>query len=129
MQPSKYDLVVPCGASLDADTVQFTWLVGGAPVNLTGYSASMRGASAAGELFNWNTTNGKLMLGGSAGTITPAALPADTSALWSAGLPPAMPANGVPTVKAATWAVELTDANGKVTRLLQGDLLLIPEVL
>lgn len=134
MQPAKRDLVIVCGASFDGGTVSYTWQIAGNPVDLTGYSASMRAALAqadglGAEIFNWTDLNAKLLLGGPAGTITPAVNAADTIALWPpTKLVSGTAVNGVPTFKAGVWVLELTSPSGEVSRLLQGDLLLIQKV-
>lgn len=134
MQPTKRDLVIVCGASFDGSTLSFTWQIGGNPVDLTGYRASMRAALAqsdglGADIFNWTDQTGRLLLGGPLGTITPQVAASDTLALWP---PPKLVtgaiANGVPTFKAGIWVLELTSPSGEVSRLLQGDLLLIQKV-
>lgn len=132
MQPAKRDLVITCGDTFGAESVSFVWSEDGAPVDLTGYTGSMRavkeGVDGA-EIFNWTDSNGKLVLGGPLGTITPNVTSQETDDLWppdkvkvNAG------ASGVPTYKAGIWALELTSPLGVVRRLLQGDLQLIQKI-
>ena len=51
----------------------------------------------------------------------------ETSALWSAGLAPAEVINGRQAYLAGAWDMEIT-GGGKVKRMAQGRLLLLPQV-
>lgn len=132
MQPAKRDLVITCGDSFGAESVSFIWSENGVPVDLTGYTGSMRASMDApdgADIFDWTDSNGMLILGGPLGSITPDVDPATTAALWPpAKVKPGTAAAGVPTYKAGIWILELTAPDGTVRRPLQGDLLLIQKV-
>lgn len=89
----------------------------GALINLTGYSARMQirpTVDDAGIPFvDATDLNGKLVLGGVAGTITLNIPATDTAAL---------------VFSEAVYDLEVEDASGVVTRLLKGDVYLSPEV-
>ena len=78
------------------------------PVNLTGYTARMQiraTAEASTALIELTTENGRIALGGTAGTITLTISATDTAAL---------------TAGRAVYDLELVAANGTVTNLLGG---------
>jgi hypothetical protein len=92
----------------------------GDPVNLTGYTARMqirKRVTDASAVIELTTTNGRITLGGAAGTILLTIAAADTAAL---------PAT--PTDKRWFYDLELVPAGGQVVRLLQGRVLVSPEV-
>lgn len=79
------------------------------PVNLTGYSARMqarRSKTATEVLVELTTANGRIALGGAAGTID-LTIPADVTDTftWTRGL----------------FDLELVKPNGEVVRLLRGE--------
>ena len=91
-----------------------------APINLTGYTARMqirRKVTSADSLLELTTTNGRITLGGVLGTITLAIAAADTAAL------PATPSD-----RRWYYDLELVPAGGNVVRLLQGRVVVSPEV-
>lgn len=96
----------------------FTWQTGSpsVPVDLTGYSAHMQVRDAPGTLpvlLDLSTANGGIVLGGTAGTVTLYASATTTAALaWSKG----------------RFDLDLTAPNGDVIRLLQGGVVVSPEV-
>lgn len=64
----------------------FTWKAGGVPVDLTGYTARAQVRKDLGEVteaivIDMNTGNGRIVLGGVAGTITFCVTATDTAAL------------------------------------------------
>lgn len=89
----------------------------GALIDLTGYTARMQVRPTVDDtgtpLLDLDTTNGKIVLGGTAGTITFAVPAVDTAAL---------------VFDEAVYDLELIDGAGEVTRLLKGDVYLSPEV-
>ncbi len=105
--PGKYTLKIYKGATFD---ITMTWKTGDppAPVDLTGCSArlqiraSVDSTVAAADL---STSNGKIILGGTAGTIRLVLSAAETSALG---------------LEAGVYDLEIISAGGLVTRLLQG---------
>lgn len=105
--PGRYDMTIWQGATFQR---VFTWRVGtpAANVNLTGYTARMqlRTTAASGtKAFEATTSNGRISLGGSAGTITINISATDTAAI---------PANQY------AYDLELVSSGGEVTRLLEG---------
>lgn len=87
----------------------------GAAINLTGFSAKMQlrpnpGGTVGLEL---STTNGKVVLGGAAGTVTVTFGHVDTTSL---------------TLPTYVYDLELTDGSSNVTRLVQGTITVDPEV-
>lgn len=107
-----YDIVADQGATFQRT---LTWSnSAGTPVNLTGYSARMQiRRSFGGELFlSLTTQNGRITLGGAAGTVFLNCAAADMG------------------FEAGGWAydLELQSASGVVTRLVMGQFLLRAEV-
>lgn len=86
------------------------------PVDLTGFTADMQirqTVQSATILYQASTTNGAIVLGGALGTITltiPAS--ATTGFTWNKGV----------------YDLNLTSSGGIVTRLLQGTVVVSPEV-
>ncbi len=102
---TSYDLCIQQGATFRR---VITWKQDGALVNLTGYTARMQiraTAEAATALIELTTENGRIALGGAAGTITLTISATDTAAL---------------TAGRAVYDLELVAANGIVTNLLGG---------
>ena len=102
---NSYDLCVQQGATFRR---VITWKQDGALVNLTGYTARMQiraTAEASTALIELTTENGRIALGGTAGTITLTISATDTAAL---------------TAGRAVYDLELVAANGTVTNLLGG---------
>mgnify|MGYP000111166529 CR=1 FL=1 len=91
------------------------WLRDGQPVNLTGATARMEIRTAfGGELLcRLDTSNGGLVLGGTEGTIQLHIPPAVSSA-WTA--------------RSGVYDLEVVDASEAVTRLIQGQVTISPEV-
>ncbi len=88
----------------------------GNPIDLTGYTARMQIRATVDDstvIHELSTTNGELVLGGVAGTIT-FGIPATTTASF--------------TFQEAVYDLELTALDGTVTRLLKGSVYLSPEV-
>jgi hypothetical protein len=113
-QPGIYKLRVYQGATLDRT---FTWKdSAGVAINLTGFTAAaqIRTKIDGALLLDMTTANSRIVLGGAAGTIQLLVVSDDTRALKP--------------VKNGVWDLELTDAAGKVTRLLEGDAFISPEV-
>lgn len=86
----------------------------GDPVSLSGMGA--RGqirafAASPTALYEWSTTNGNLSFDGANVVIT---IPATASSAW--------------TFRSGEYAVELADADGNVSRLLDGQVIIHPEV-
>ena len=93
-----------------------TWEIDTVPVNLTGYTGRLAARVDVEDtevILSLTTSNGGITLGGSAGTIS-----LDQTATQTALLP------------AGTYVydLELVSTNSTVTRLVQGELLISPEV-
>ena len=113
MARNLFDLEIKQGETL---SLVATWRdSANALVNLTGYTARAQGRAtydASSTLFSLTSSSG-ITLGGAAGTITIALSAAATAALSA-------PQQGV-------WDLELVSGSGVVTRLLEGDLRILPE--
>lgn len=132
MSAIKYDLIIYCGETLDSTVLELTWKLDGVPVDLTGYTARAQGRRLptpdSDLLFDWSTDNGKLAALGSDGVFfSPNVSASETGGLWAAGLAPAEVINGRQSYLAGAWDVEIT-GGGKVKRMVQGRLLVIPQV-
>lgn len=114
MTAGTYDIIVEQGATF---TLAMTWKdSAGSAVNLTGYTARMQvrpAADSTGTLLTLTTENGRIALGGAAGTITLTVAASDTAAL---------------TAGTGVYDIELVSGGGVVTRLLQGSVTISREV-
>jgi hypothetical protein len=112
MNPGHYDLVIQEAVGYDKRWVWSTEDAAGVvtPVNLTGWTAKIqlreRYESTTSKL-DLTTANGKIVLGGAAGTIDVTISKADADALG-------------PTWR-GVWDIVLTPAGGMACRLLKGD--------
>jgi len=109
-----YNLTIEQGATLD---LALTWKdAAGTPINLTGYTARLQvrpSIDSATTLLTMTTENGRISLGGAAGTIRLLLDAATTASLtWTSGV----------------YDLELQSAGGTVTRLLAGTVTVSPEV-
>jgi hypothetical protein len=105
MAATTYDILIEQGATYSQ---VITYKEAGVAVNLTGYTARMQVRStleSATTVVELTTANGRIALGGTAGTITLTIASTDTAALTSG--------RGV-------YDLELVSGSGIVTRLLQG---------
>jgi hypothetical protein len=105
MAATTYDILLEQGATFSQ---VITYKDNGVAVNLTGYTARMQVRAtleSASTLVELTTANGRIALGGTAGTITLTISATDTAALTSG--------RGV-------YDLELVSGSGIVTRLLQG---------
>ncbi|MBF9235576.1 hypothetical protein [Microvirga alba] len=122
-----YDIIIEQGADW---RLVMTWKdAEGAPVNLSGYTARMQVRetfASKSKLFELTTENGRITLAAADGVIT-LHLPAAVSA--AAVINPAKLA-WIDGKQAAqmVFDVEMIDAAGVVTRLIQGSVLFVPEV-
>jgi hypothetical protein len=109
-----YDLEIEQGETFNP---VLTWTDStGALVNVTGYTARMqirRSADATAALLELTTANGRITLGGVAGTITFSVSATDTAALPS----------GI-----FRYDLELVSSGGVVTKLLKGDVVVSQEI-
>lgn len=96
---------------------QFTWKnSAGTPVDLTGYSARMQLRKSKADktvLLELSTANSKIVLGGTAGTVTVMFSKADTVGVtWTSGV----------------YDLELTSAGMQTVRFIEGSFVLSQEV-
>jgi hypothetical protein len=113
--PGKLDLELFAGATFN---YELTYIAGGTPVDLSGYSARMqvrKGVDSVDPVFDLTVGDG-ITLGGTAGTIDLFISPEDSEAL------------NVRRVESWVYDLELEDEDGKVTRLIEGAFLVSPEV-
>lgn len=114
MPAAVYNITIEQGATL---RLSFIWKDSDEdPINLTGYSARMqvrRTASSTDALLSLSSDDGQITLGGEAGTI---------DVVGSADLTKNMKA------KCGVYDIELESSGGVVTRLIQGDVTISPEV-
>lgn len=113
MAAAQHDITIEQGATFQMNLV---WKdAGGTPINLTGYSARMqvrRKYSSTDYLLNLVSPT-DITLGGALGTIVVTASAAATDNLPS---------------KPAVYDLELVSPTGVVTRLIEGSVLITPEV-
>lgn len=113
--PATYNFIVYQGTDY---AQQLIWRDNGVtPVNLTGFTARMqirKRVSSETPFIELTTENGGITLGGALGTIDLHMTPAQTAALSWRG--------------EAVYDLELVPANGAVTRLMEGKVILSPEV-
>ena len=105
MSATTYDILIEQGATYSQ---LVTYKEAGVAVNLTGYTARMQVRStleSATTVVELTTANGRIALGGAAGTITLTISATDTAAL---------------TAGRGVYDLELVSGSGIVTRLLQG---------
>jgi hypothetical protein len=108
-----YDVTLEQGATFTRTITYNT--SAGSPVDLTGFTAEMDlrpSYNSSTVVLTLTTANGRIALGGAAGTITLTVTAADMAALTA-------PADGV-------YDLELS-SGGSVTRLLQGTWTISPE--
>jgi hypothetical protein len=115
MPAGKHDIIIEQGATFRR---VITWKdSAGVPINLTGWSAKMQVRERVRDgdvVLECSTANGRITLGGTAGTITIVAQDEVTALL------PEMPK--------AVYDLELISGGGEVTRLLRGQVEIAPEV-
>ena len=120
MSAARYDFTAENNGSACEQNASFgpvlTWTdQAGDPVDLTHYTAKLQVRAAAGAdvVLELSTDNGKITLGGLAGTITLVLTPAQTAALT-----------------AGTYVYDLLvkDSSGVVTRLLEGEFEIKPGI-
>lgn len=112
MVPGKYNIICPQGATF---VKQLTYTIDDVPVNLTGYTARMQvreSHSSAVIIVELTTENGRISLGGSAGTVN---LLID--AITTAGIDD----------KEYVYDLELI-SGGNVYRIIEGKFIVTPEV-
>lgn len=110
----RYNIIIEQGATFSR---VLTWRdAQGALIDLSGYTARMQaraGHTAQSVLVSLTTENGRIALGGAAGTVTLTIAAADTALLPSGSY---------------VYDLELVSAGGVVTRLLEGCCQVSPEV-
>jgi hypothetical protein len=113
MTPGSLDFLMPKGSTFSRT---LTWKISGSPVNLTSYTARMQARTShisGTVVLDLTTANGKITLGGTAGTITLSLTAAETAAITQSSL---------------AYDLELVSVGGEVTRLVEGQIILTPEV-
>ena len=115
MQPGSLDFLMPKGSTFSRT---LTWKTGKplALVNLTNYTARMKARPTVASdtvVLDLSTSNGKITLGGTAGTITLSLTATETAAI---------------TQNSLSYDLELVSAGGEVTRLVEGQIVLTDEV-
>ena len=111
-QPSIYNITMYQGATFD---LTLTWNVSGTPVNLTNYTSRMQVRNTFDTdttVLNFSAGSG-ITLGGTAGTIL-----IEANAATTAGVPYGQ----------YVYDLELVSPGTVVTRLIQGNLTIDPEV-
>lgn len=113
MIPGKYNIICPQGSTFNK---QFTWSIENTPVDLTSYSARMQVRECAEsdfKILDIDTSTYAITLGGTAGTIS-IYLDALTTSEFVA--------------KEYVYDLELVSSGGEVTRLIEGNFVVTPEV-
>ena len=128
-----YDLTIVAGETLNADVLYFEYRdkTTDTLIDLTGYTAraKIRGALVGGdELLSMTDANGKIVLGGAAGTIALVLTASETATLWGSTLKPSGVWIGRQAYALGFWDLELVSGSGIVTRLFQGAVSIVPEV-
>ena len=115
MSAYKQNLVIEQGATFSFN-IEWREPDGTTPVDLTGYTAEMDIRATYDDLttiIQLDTTNGRITLGGTAGTVQLSISATDTAAL---------------SFESAVYDLELTAPDGTVTRLMEGGVSFSPEV-
>jgi hypothetical protein len=113
MQPGSLDFLMPKGSTFSRT---LTWKISGSPVNLTNYTARMQARTShisGTVVLDMTTANSKITLGGTSGTITLSLTASETAAI---------------TAQSLSYDLELVSVGGVVTRLVEGQIVLTPEV-
>ena len=113
-KPAKIKTTIYQGATFRS---RLTWVApGGTPIDLTGCSARMQvrpEIDSPAVLMELTTSNGRITLGGTAGTVDLFISAVDTAAItWDSGV----------------WDIEILHPGDDVTRLAQGTVIVSPEV-
>lgn len=113
MTAAQHDIVIEQGATF---TLNLLWKdANDTPINLTGYTARMQVRHKFTDgtaLVSFSTAAGTITLGGSAGTIAVSGLATLSNSL----------------VRSGVYDLELENAGGVVTRLVEGKVTIKPEV-
>lgn len=113
MPAAKYKLKIEQGATLRQP---FEWKAGGVPVNLTGWTGRMQirpDVASSSVYATLTTANGGISINGPAGTFSIYMTASQTAAL---------------SFDTAVYDLELIAVNGDVIRIIQGDVIVSPEV-
>jgi len=109
--PGRYNINVINGTTFNLTTV---WKINAIPVIMTGYSADLQVRDVSNNLITeMSTANGKATITGSAGKVSCDLTAAQTNAL---------------TAGTYNYALNVTDAGGTVTQLLNGTFLVAASV-
>jgi len=113
MQPGSLDFLMPKGSTF---TRTLTFKTNGTPVDLTNYTARMQARTShvsGTTVLDMTTANGKIILGGTAGTVILSLSASETAAITQTSL---------------AYDLELVSAGNTVTRLVEGQIILTPEI-
>lgn len=100
--PGQLNFPIYVGATL---SLTLTWTTNGVPVDLSGYAAALTIRDGQDVVIAMTTANGRIVLGGAAGTVTLTVAAEDTAAL---------------TPGTADYDLLLTSSGGTVTPLVAG---------
>jgi hypothetical protein len=119
VKPAYYPLTIYAGTTLDSAALNFTYKVGTTPVDLTGATIQASGRDPKGILlFDWSTTNGKLILDGPAGFIGFNLTAEDTAIFNTMKMRLHSIENNMPLYALGAWSMELV--TDRVERLMHG---------
>ena len=113
MNPGRYNISVYQGTTF---TLAPIWLIDGAVVNVTGYTAKMQVREAADSstvIIELSTTNGRIVVSGAAGQFTLTLTDSETTALTAGNY---------------VYDMNITSSGGVVTKLLQGSFVVLDSV-
>lgn len=128
MTAAAYDIQLEQGE--DWSPVWSLNLSGGGAFNLTGYSAHLQIRTtfyATTTLVDLHSSSGGILLGGAAGTVQPVLTAAASAALTSGQVALPNLLNGRPVFKLGTYDLKLTDASGKVSTVMGGNVWMTPQ--
>lgn len=126
--PARYDMTCPQGTDWSRTlTVNDS---GGSPLDLTSYTARMSVRKKVGgtEIISLTTVNGRITLGGAAGTIVLSITSADSANLAPAGYTPIGLEPSVSVAPAYVYDLEIVSPTAAVTRVCEGTFTVTPEV-
>jgi hypothetical protein len=113
VNPGRYNISVYQGTTF---TLAPIWLIDGAVVNVTGYTAKMQvreAADASSVIIELSTTNSRISVNGAAGQFTLTLTSTETAALTAGDY---------------VYDMNITSAGGVVTKLLQGSFVVLDSV-
>ena len=130
MSAAAYDIVLEQGEDW-APIWTLNYSGTGSPIDLTGFSAHLQMRStfyATSILAEFKSSNGSIVLGGAAGTVQPIMSAAQSTALSSGQVALTNTINGRQVFKLGTYDLKITDAGGKVSTVMGGNVWMAPQV-